>query len=186
MSEIDQDKTLPIINARKIVAKSRFFAVEQVDLTFSNGQTREFERMAGTGRGAVMIVAMPDPAHLLLVREYGAGTHKYELGFPKGLIDPGETPDEAANRELKEEAGFGARHMSTIMQVSMAPTFFNAKMHIVFAQDLYPESLEGDEPEPLDVVKWPIAKIDELLAREDFSEARSVAALLLVDKLLKA
>ena len=55
-------------------------------------------------------------------------------------------------------------------------------MHVVVAKDLYPETLEGDEPEPLEVVKWPLAKIDELLARDDFTEARSIAALLLVDR----
>ena len=182
MSKIDPNKPLPTITDRSIVAKSRFFNVEQVDLTFSNGATRQFERMAGNGHGAVMIVPFADDEHILLIREYGAGTHAYELGFPKGLIDAGETPFEAANRELKEEAGFGAHHLSDLMKVSMAPTFFNARMHVVVARDLYPETLEGDEPEPLEVVKWPLAKIDELLARDDFTEARSIAALLLVDK----
>lgn len=104
MSKIDPNKPLPTITDRSIVAKSRFFNVEQVDLTFSNGATRQFERMAGKGHGAVMIVPFADDEHILLIREYGAGTHAYELGFPKGLIDAGETPFEAANRELKEEA----------------------------------------------------------------------------------
>lgn len=185
MPEIDPNKPLPIITERKIVARSRFFAVEQVDLTFSNGATREFERMAGHGRGAVMVVPFADPEHILLIREYGAGTHRYELGFPKGLIDASEAPEEAANRELKEEIGFGSNDIRFLTQVSMAPTFFNAKMHILIARDLYSESLEGDEPEPLEVVKWPIADINGLLAREDFTEARSIVALLMVDKLLR-
>lgn len=180
MSKIDPNKPLPVINERRIVARSRLFAVEQVDLTFSNGAHRQFERMAGSGRGAVMIVPIVDNDHFLLIREYGAGTHRYELGFPKGLIDPGETPLVAANRELQEEAGVAARTLYELQQVSMAPTFFNARMHIVVAQDLYPQQLDGDEPEPLEVVKWPFAEIDQLLARDDFTEARSIAALLLL------
>ena len=185
MSEIDQEKQLPHIESRKIVAKSKFFRVEQVDLEFSNGATRQFERMAGTGRGAVMVVALTDDDHMLLIREYAAGTHSYQLGFVKGLIDPGETPEQAANRELKEEAGFGAKQLQHLHRVSMAPTFFNAHMEILIARDLYPESLPGDEPEPLEVVKWPLSDVEGLLAREDFIEARCIAALLLTQKWLK-
>jgi ADP-ribose diphosphatase len=67
----------------------------------------------------------------------------------------------------------------------MAPTFFNASMTIVMARDLYPKTLEGDEPEPLEVINWPIAESDALLAREDFVEARCIAALFLAQKWLK-
>ncbi len=62
-------------------------------------QPRQYERMLGSGRGAVMIVPMLDDETFLLVREYCAGTHSYELGFPKGLIDAGEQAEQAANRE---------------------------------------------------------------------------------------
>ena len=86
---VDKEK-LPEITQRKQVAKSKLFAIEQIDLTFSNGVKREYERMQGSGRGAVLIVPMLDSETMLLVREYCAGTHSYELGFPKGLIDEGE------------------------------------------------------------------------------------------------
>lgn len=59
----------------------------------------------------------------------------------------------------------------------MAPSYFDSKMHIFIATDLYPEQLEGDEPEPLELVTWSWQQLEQLLAREDFSEARSVAAL---------
>lgn len=86
---------------------------------------------------------------------------------------------------MKEEAGFGANELIELHKVSMAPTFFNANMTIVIARDLYPEQLEGDEPEPLEVIHWPLAEADALLAREDFVEARCIAALLLAQKWLK-
>jgi ADP-ribose diphosphatase len=184
MSEIDQEKTLPNIDDRKIVARSQFFNVEQVDLTFSNGATRQFERMAGSGRGGVMIVPLTDDGNMLLIREYAAGTHSYQLGFPKGLIDRGESPYIAANRELKEEVGFGAKRLHHLHKVSTAPTFFDAHMHILIGQDLYPESLPGDEPEPLDVISWPISRANELLGRDDFREARCIVALLLTQQWL--
>ena len=173
---------LPQITARKVVATSRLFKVEQVDLTFSNGQTREFERMISSGRGAVMVIPLTSDNHILLIREYGAGTHSYQLGFPKGLIDPGETPIEAANRELQEEVGFKANELTPFKELATAPTFFDAKMHLIIAQGLSESRLEGDEPEPLEVVKWSLDNIDELLMQPDFCEARSVAGLLLLER----
>jgi ADP-ribose diphosphatase len=170
---------LPKINGQKQVAKSRLFAIEQLELTFSNGEARQYERMVGSGNGAVMIVPMLDADTFLLVREYCAGTHSYELGFPKGLIDPGETPEYAANRELQEEIGYGSKRLQFLSKVMMAPAFFNAKMDIYIATNLYPSTLEGDEPEPLEVVPWPVKDYQSLLQQPDFQEARSIAALML-------
>lgn len=172
-------KQVPEILTRETVARSRLLRIEAVDLRFSNGVERQFERMQGSGRGAVMIVPLVDANTLMLVREYAAGLHNYQLGFPKGLIDPGETPEQAANRELKEEIGYGARRLTPLKDVTMAPQFFAATMHIFIAEDLYPESLPGDEPEPLERVPWAVQDSERLLAQEDFTEARSIAALLL-------
>jgi ADP-ribose diphosphatase len=174
--------TPPEIIHCEVAAKSRLFTVESLQLEFSNGEQRQYERIRGGGRGAVMIVPLTAENELLLVREYCAGTHNYQLGFPKGLIDPGETPIEAGNRELKEEVGFGAAHFCDLKTLSLAPSYFNAKMHILVAKELYPEQLEGDEPEPLVTVKWPLDDWQSLLTQSDFTEARSVAALLLLQQ----
>lgn len=132
-----------------------------------------------------MIVPVVDN-HLILIREYAVGTESYELGFPKGLIDPGETVDEAANRELKEEVGFGARKLTFLKKVGMAPSYFSSQMNIVVAEDLYPQWLEGDEPEELVQVRWPLENLLGLLDEPDFSEARNISALFLVREWLKA
>ncbi|GHE99898.1 ADP compounds hydrolase NudE [Thalassotalea profundi] len=171
---------LPQIRKRTTVARSQLFRIEQLELTFSNGVERVYERMEGSGRGSVMVVPMLDGDTVLLIREYCAGTHSYELGFPKGLIDQGEEANIAANRELKEEIGYGCNSLTLLKSVAMAPTFFSGNMNIYLAKDLYPEKLVGDEPEPLDVVPWKIDDYLTLLARDDFKEARSITALLLV------
>ena len=53
-------------------------------------------------------------------------------------------------------------------------------MDIFIASDLYSSKLEGDEPEPLEVVPWPIKEYQALLQQPDFQEARSIAALMLL------
>lgn len=179
---ISKDK--PQILSAEVVAQSRLFKIESLDLRFSNGVERTYERMKPSGRNAVLIVPVTEQGDLLLIREYSAGTERYELGFPKGLIDEGETPIEAANRELKEEIGFGAHQLQPLKEVVLAPSYFSSRMTLFLAQDLYPEKLEGDEPEPLDIIRWPLAQAEELLTHVDFAEARSITALFLALKQL--
>lgn len=178
-------RTPPEIMAKNTVAQSRLFTIEALDLRFSNGEERTYERMKPSGRNAVMMVPVTAQGDILLVREYAAGTECYELGFPKGLIDAGETPQQAAERELKEEIGFGAHKLTPLKEVVLAPSYFSSKMTLFIAEDLYSEQLEGDEPEPLEVVRWPLAQAEELLTHLDFSEARSITALLLALRRLK-
>lgn len=177
-------KKLPQIISVETVAQSRLFTVEGLHLKFSNGVERQYERMKGGGRGSVMIVPMIDDDTMLLISEYSAGTHSYELGFPKGLVDPGETAEQAAQRELMEEIGYGAKKFIELKRVSLAPGYFNAYMTILLAFDLFEQKLEGDEPEPLEVVRWPMAQYQELLAQPNFTESRSVAGLFLAQQFL--
>lgn len=161
------------------VSESRLFQVEAIDLRFSNGVERRFERLALHGNGAVMVVALDSDNNLQLIREYAAGLDDYVLTLPKGLIDPGETSLEAANRELQEEVGFGARELVLLKNLSSAPNYMGHTIDVILARDLYPSRLEGDEPEPLDRVPWPFAEMDELIFRDEFSEGRAIAALYL-------
>ena len=168
----------PKILGVQSVAKSRLFHVEEVHLRFSNGKEVRFERLKGSQRGSVLIVPMLDSDTVLLVREYATALDRYELSLPKGLIDPGEDLVAAANRELMEEVGYGAQDIIHLKTMTLAPGYFSHKSHIMLARDLHPERRDADEPEPPEVVPWSIRRLSELLAREDFTEARSIAALL--------
>ncbi|MBX9706066.1 MAG: ADP compounds hydrolase NudE, partial [Gammaproteobacteria bacterium] len=84
----------PKILGTKFVASSRIFQIETVDLEFSNGELRTYECFYSQGykQGAVMIVPVAADGQFVMVREYAAGIESYELSFPKGMIDAGETP----------------------------------------------------------------------------------------------
>lgn len=176
------ENKVPTILSLETCAQSRLFTIEKVNLRFSNGNEREYERMKNQGYGAVMVVPYLDKKTLLLIEEYACGTHRYELGFPKGLIDKGETPEEAANRELKEEIGYGAKTLIPLKPLAMAPTYFASTMHIFIAQDLYLKRLEGDEPEELTVVEWSANDVSGLLANDNFTDGRCVASLLMAER----
>ena len=176
MSILDSQQQKPQILAVKQVAKTRLFRVEQVDLRFSNGECRQYERLASSGRAAVMVLPI-DGNDLLMIREYSVGTEKYELGFVKGLMEIGESQAESANRELQEEIGFGAREFAHLRSIYTSPGYSQNLMHILIAQDLYPSQLQGDEPEPLELVRVPLSQLDDLLHAAEFGEARNLAAL---------
>ena len=71
----------PQILESRTVARSRLFEVEELSLRFTNGAEARYERLKGSGRGSVLVVPILEDATLLLVREYAAGMHRYELGF---------------------------------------------------------------------------------------------------------
>ena len=168
---------LPKILARREQDPGKLFKVEKLDLEFSNGEKRTYERLRTHGLGAVIVVAMRDDETILLVSEYAAGLHHYELGLVKGRLEAGETVLEGAERELKEEIGFGARKLVELTSLSLAPGYMTHITHVVLARDLYPEKLEGDEPEELEIVAWPLADLHTLVQRPDCTEGRSIAAL---------
>lgn len=189
MSKLSPEETsnskVPVITDCKIVAQSRLFRIEQVDLTFGNGKEVVYERLKGSSRGGVLVVALQDEDSFLMVREYGVGVEGYELMFPKGRIENDEPIEEAANRELQEEVGFAARKLTLIKSMTLAPGYMGHLTHIVLAEDLYPAALEGDEPEPLEVVAWRLDNIHELSMRSDVTEARTIAAAHIIKSLLE-
>ena len=171
---------LPEVLASSIVARSRLFSIESLHLRFSNGAERVFERLPQRIGRAVIVCALTEDNQILLVREYMAGIHKYELALPKGRVESSEDLAEAANRELMEEVGFAARKLSHLKELTVAPGQMGYSVHAYLATDLYEQSMPGDEPEPLEVVPWPLTELDALLQSAEISEARSLATLMLV------
>ncbi len=174
-------RTAPTVVDRRPAARTRVFNVEEMELIFSNGARRTYERILGSEEGAVLVVPL-EGDNLLLVREYAAGMDRYELTFVKGNIDPGEDPLRAANRELQEETGRAARELRHLRSMTTAPGYLRHNTHVILASGLYPSQREGDEPEPLEVIAWPMSDLDALLEHEEFTDARSVATMLLLQR----
>lgn len=177
------NKKPQILNCR-VVAESRLFTIEEVHLRFANGEERFFERTKGRRGSSVMIVPMLDRDTVLLVKEYGVGIEDYFLSLPKGTVEISENLQEAANRELMEEVGYGAKRFQELKKLANSPAYSSGRMQLLLAQDLYPARLTGDEPETIEVIPWRLSQLSTLLLRDDFMEARSLAALYLVRELL--
>ena len=168
------------------VAESRIFNLESMDVKFSNGATRIYERLVSRGNGAVLVVPMLDDDTVLMIYEYSGGTERYELGLTKGKIDKGETLIETAARELKEEIGYGAKKLTFLKTITLAPGYQSSETHIVLAEELYEEKAYGDEPEPLEIVAHKLSDLEKLTYNEDLTEARSILALYMVRDIIRS
>ena len=178
---------VPQVLDRRRQKLSRFFTVESLDLRFSNGEERTYERLAG-GNGAIIAVPF-DGTHFLMSSEYACGFERYELGFVKGKIDKGETPEQACARELSEEIGYGTNKIISLRdEMSVAPGMLSLRMHCFLCTDLYKHELtSGDEPEPIKLIKVSPDEAKELVFSPDspLTESRAIACLALSLRMLK-
>jgi ADP-ribose diphosphatase len=167
---------LPKVVASQWLSHTKLFHVEELQLEFSNGVERTYERLNPNFHQAVMVVPVLDQQTLVMVREYGAGLGEYYWSFPKGAIDKGETPEEAAGREMKEEAGYGVSNLEPLLKLALSPSYMGNQMTILLGQDLYPATLEGDEPEPMEVKLLSWAEVEAMITAGEIYEAYAVAA----------
>lgn len=176
----------PTVKRRVPIGKLGIFRVEQIDLRFSNGEERLYYRIVSKS-DAVTVLAI-DGDDLLLIGEYSAGTLDYRLGFVRGGIEEGDQPEESAHRELAEEVGYTAQRMEFLRTIHNSTGYQTGQMHIFLARDLTPvtQPVEGDEPEPLQIVRWPLAQLDELLTHPEFTDSRNLVALYTLRDVLAA
>ena len=73
----------PSILSHDIVAQSRLFGIERLELRFSNGEERVYERLRSPRIPAVLVVALKDDDTVILIREYACGTDDYQLTCPR-------------------------------------------------------------------------------------------------------
>jgi len=161
---------------------SRIFTIKEIDLLLDNGKEVTYE-ISDKGH-SVMVVPLIDDATILLVREYHAGINEYQTGLCKGFIEEGQTPEEAANRELQEEVGYKAGKLERLGVFSVNPGYSTHKTYAFLAQDLKESKLQGDEDEELQIVRYPLERFEDLVDQGKLTEARMIASLYLTRRIL--
>lgn len=139
----------------KRVFKGTIFDVLQRDVFFPNGRKKLFEYCVRPD--SITVLPFDAKGRLLLIKEYRHGFKRNVWFLPAGRIDKGESPLQAAKREMREETGFGARIFKKVYEKSPSNTLI-WNIYIFAAKDLYPAPLSGDEDFPIKVVPTPFKK----------------------------
>ena len=137
----------------------------------------EAEREIVEHPGAVGIVAH-DGETLYLVRQPREAVNEPALlELPAGKLDEeGEDVLDTAKRELAEEIGKGARTWQHLTSFYTSPGFTDEECHLFMATDLFDESADTDENERIEIVEWPLARLDEAI--RDSRDAKTLVGLL--------
>ena len=143
--------------------------------------TREIVRH----RGAVAIVAY-DAEHVWLVRQPREAVDEPALlEIPAGRLDKdGEQPLQAAQRELAEEIGRGARSWEPIVVYYTSAGFTDERVHLFCASDLYEQHADSGEDERIEIVPWPLADLQSAI--DECRDAKTLIALLWLARRLNA
>jgi len=86
----------------------------------------------------VNVVPVTSAGEVVLVRQYRHGTREVTLEIPGGIVDPGETPIQAAERELLEETGYGGGALAALGSVNPNPALFANRVHTFVARGVEP------------------------------------------------
>jgi ADP-ribose pyrophosphatase len=152
---------------------------------FRRADGTDAEREVVVHHGAVALVPMVDDHHVCLVENQRYAVGKTLLEVPAGTIDPGESPERTAARELVEETGYRSGRIKFIRDWFVSPGFLTEKMYLYLCEDLVPgpTELEPDEKLCPIVVRWEDAIAMALDGR--IEDGKSIIALLICDQLKK-
>lgn len=118
-----------------------------------NGKSSEFDTINPEDFAAAGVIALTKDSKVIIARQFRPGPEKLIDEIPGGLVDPGETPEIAARRELLEETGYEAGILKPL-GVAYKDSFMNGKFYYYLATDckLVNETPENGEHEFIDVI----------------------------------
>lgn len=162
------------IDSRRIYdGKILSLRVDTVSLSGGGTSLREIVEHGN----AVVLVPLDVEGRVLLVRQYRKPVERALLELPAGNMDPGEEPEAAATRELREETGFLPGRLVRLGGFYAAPGYCQEYLHLFLATDLQPDPLPADFDEDLEVVPTPWAEVPALLESGAICDSKSVAGL---------
>src|SRR5207248_4318021 len=146
LSEEGQGKKAQVLSSQ-IVYEGPVFGIRRDEVIEPSGvrATREVITHPGS---VVVLPVLPD-GRILLIQQYRHAARQYLWELVAGRIDPGETPKEAAARELIEETGFRAKRFRVFLDVFPTPGFLEERMFILLAEGLATGEAEPEEDEKI-------------------------------------
>ena len=132
--------------------------------------------------GSVAIVGVTTDGNVLLLRQSHHAIGRMLLGIPAGTLEPGETPEACARRELEEETGYRAGRLTQLASYYTSPGYTNERMTIFHAGDCEPAGGEINPDELIRVTTMPLTDVSRLLESgpAQVQDAKTLIGLLLL------
>jgi ADP-ribose pyrophosphatase len=125
----------------------------------------------------VNVIPLTADGEVILVRQYRFGTKEFSLEIPGGMLDPGETPEKAAGRELLEETGCAGDEPLLLGVVHPNPAIHTNRCFTYLVKNAKNESPpKQDSTEDIEVLRFPLSDIPRLIRDGQISHALVVAA----------
>lgn len=154
--------------------------LDQVLLPNGNKSAREVVELSG----AVTIVPVNQAGEVYLVRQYRYPVAELLLELPAGKMEPGESPETCARRELIEETGFTAEKCDYICEFYTTPGCVTEKMYLFLARSLVSGQQNLDEDEFLEVTSVSLDEAVEMIYNGTIKDGKTITGLLAVQRFL--
>lgn len=125
------------VSSRRVYT-GRVISLDVDQVRFPDGTIGELEMIRHSGASAVvpLLDASKAGPDVLLIRQYRYAAERYLYEIPAGRLDPDESPEECAERELREETGYSARHLRRLTTIYTTPGFTDEQIHLFVAEEL--------------------------------------------------
>jgi ADP-ribose pyrophosphatase len=166
--------------ARRDVFRGRVVAVSVDRVRMPDGREVEMELVRHPGSAAVLPIVEEAGGGeaVLLLRQYRYATGGWLLEIPAGKLDPGESAEACARRELVEETGWAAGELEPLGEMWPSPGVSDERIALFVARRLTPAAQDLEEDELLTVERLPLAEATARAAAGEIDDAKTVCALL--------
>ena len=127
--------------------------------------------------GAVMVVPLLNDGRLVMERQFRYPLGRVLLEFPAGKLDPGESVQACAERELREETGYTATAWARAGLLHNACAYSTEAIEIWFARGLQAGPRQLDAGELINLCLFSEAELDALAGRGELTDAKTLIGL---------
>ena len=170
------------IDVRKEVYKNKWISVHEYQVHQDGGEKGLFGILTMPNGSAV--VTLDDQNRVYLGKEFRFAINHASYEVPGGAIDAGETPLDAAKRELEEEVGFRAKQWTNLGYIDPYTGIVESKNHMFLAQDLEDVGANTDSWERIECIRIPLSEAVDMVLRGEITHGASCVALLMTARKL--